>query len=214
MRATQTHKDGRVCLGSVEAVRIEDPCEHLLAVSGGDPALFADGLLQLGENIVVLVGQLFPAAVGQRDRDNLRRPHHRLVGGNQTVCKHCRGIEVVPFVIRGYPFHLVCVKVEAPDLLHTLDEGCEVDVPLVSAPDGNRTVVLEIGGNLEFLAVLEVHHEDADLVGLVAGSFHAAPSDAVAVGAENGLGVVARHALGEVLAGSGSHVIKIYVSIG
>ena len=159
------------------------------------------------------MGELLPAAVGQRHGDYLRRPHHRLVGGYQAVGKHCRGVEVIPIVLRCDPLHPVSCQVIAPYLLHALHERSEVDVFLVGTPDGDGAVVLEIGGDLSLVAACKVHYEEADLVGLVAGPCHTAPGNLVATGTEHGLGVVAGHSLSEVLAGSGGHVIEIYVGI-
>ena len=213
LRAAEADQHGGIFFGRIELRRIDHPGQHLLVIGGADPALLQRDRRELLQNPVVLVGELRPAAVGRGDRDNLRRPQHRAVGGQQAVAHQPQAAEVHPVTLRELAAGGGGQVGEA-DLLEPFHRGGEPEAGGGGVPEDSACVILEGGAQFRLDAGGEVHHEEALLVGLIAVAGHADPRDLAAVRREERFGVVARHALGKVLTGAGGDIIEVDVGVG
>ena len=73
---------------------------------------------------------------------------------------------------------------------------------------------IPVGSEIGLFAGSHIHYEDAVLVALISIVLHREPRKLLATLGENGVGVVAHHALGEVAGGFLLDVVLIEVGIG
>ena len=203
LRAAFAHLDGRIGLGRVELGRVQHPGEHLLAVHGGEPAGFRLMAVQLGQDVLVLEGNLAEAVAAQGHQ--LGGEVHGAVGAQErSVLQYAEGaVDVEPEGVGCQAFGLAAGNhvIEGADSFRA---GGKVQGLAVIGPAGGVNRVFEIRGefahvldgrvaSLAFLAVVIDHvgHHDAVFVGLVAVTGHREPAQLPAVGAPGGFGVVA-----------------------
>ena len=123
-----------------------------------------------------------------------------------------KGQAVVVTHAHGDGVNLLSSNIHAEDGLHTLERADEINSLLVGRPCDSVNAVVPIGGQV-LLVAGSVHKEDAVLVSLVAVMLHREPGH-LALAVDDGIGIIAHHALGEVIGLAGLEVVTVEVAVG
>ena len=206
LRSAKEYLDGRIHLCRIELRRIEYPGEHLLPVSGLDPALTRLVGCQLADDASVLIGDPAERSVSLVHGHEFGRELHRTVTCEQgAVNDGERRVEIVPCVVRSDSLDFGVGHLHVADCLKSLDQGIEIDALGVRRPDRAACVVLEISGEVTdsiyvrdgglsiggSLRVSQLGDHKANLVGLVSVALHAQPGDLLPVRAPDRISVIA-----------------------
>ena len=157
LRASKEDLDRRIGLRRVELGRVEDPCEHLLAVDSLHETLLGLVGVKLSDNVPVLIRNPGEGAALFVDRDQFCRKFHRAVAGEEGALDSGeRRVEVIPGIIRSDAdrgggdvkmgaVHSGCTHegVDLVDGLEPFRQGVEIDDPRVVGPDRTGGIVLE-----------------------------------------------------------------------
>ena len=195
LRSALTEEDSGILLVGVEVGRVAHPSSHQLAVGGGHHALLdADGI-HLSEHLIVDMGELNGLLAHLYAIDLVRSLVAVLASDNGLVVGECQTIVVTH--AHGDGVHLLGGDIHAEDGLHALERADEIDGLLVGRPCDCIDTVVPILGQV-LLVAGSIHKEDAVLVGFVAVMLHREPSH-LTLAVDDGIGVVAHHALGQIL---------------
>ena len=206
LRSAKEYLDGRIHLCRIELRRIEYPGEHLLPVSGLDPAFTRLVGCQLADDASVLIGDPAERSVSLVHGHEFGRELHRTVTCEQgAVNDGERRVEIVPCIVRSDSLDFGVGHLHVADCLKSLDQGIEIDALGVRRPDRAACVVLEISGEVTdsiyvrdgglsiggSLRVSQLGDHKANLVGLVSVALHAQPGDLLPVRAPDRISVIA-----------------------
>ena len=214
LRAAFAVEQSRIFLAWVEVRRIDNPGQHLLAVAGPHPAFLHLAHRQLVQDMFVLKRNLFGHQLIRRQVQQIqvvRLAHRVTFAQNQVALMSAKRVVVLSSAdLLHKAFQIDCV-----DVLHSVPATRESQTAVVQ-PKELVHVRLECLAHKLRLSVSrgQVQHHQAVLVALVAVTRHALPCQLGAIWREGRVGVVAHHALGQVLRRARAYIIKVYVTIG
>ena len=90
----------------------------------------------------------------------------------------------------------------------------EEEALAISCPLELIDIILEAVGEEGLLPCLQILDEEALEVGFVAVTLHADPADALAIGREAGVRVIATHPLGDIASLTRGEVVEIDIGVG
>ena len=115
---------------------------------------------------------------------------------------------------RGDLADLTTLERDLPELGFGMLRREEEEALAISCPLELIYIVLEAVGEEGLLSRLQILDEETLEVGFVAVTLHADPADALAIGREAGVGIIATHPLGDIASLTRGEVVEIDIGVG
>ena len=143
LRASEGNLNGRVSLCGVKLRGIEDPGEHVLPVHGLHHPGLGLVLIKLGEDVLVLEGNLAYGVVVHCHKLRGEVHGHECGKEGAVLLDAERRPEVKPQVVCGEAEDFTCVRHHVVHGAKAFCKGAEVDGLAVIGPDGRVYIIFE-----------------------------------------------------------------------